>query len=576
MKHVLIFLLVTGLPMGLAVGVACAQSQPVAASVTHDWSPGAASAAPPATATPPPSAPPRRGTAELEKLAAPIALYPDPLIALILPASAYPLEIVQAARFVKDTNNIAQLDQQPWDQNVKALASFPDVLQKMDADLAWTVALGQAFQEQDLDLMNAIQALRAKASSAGTLQTTPQQVVIVTNAVVERTVEQQIVYVTNTIVQIQPADPQVIYVPQYNPTVIYAPPPAYVYDPLVPLLTFGVGIAVGAIIANNCCNWYYGGVYCGGGFFVAWGGGYGCPPYYPPPYYGYRPPPYHPPPGWHPPPPAYRPPGYGPPGYHPPPGYRPPAPGYRPPAATPYPAGQRPPASMASQTPASMQRWQPDQSRLRTAGAPSPSQNLAQRGWASPKPAPAWKPVSSTANTITRPAGSTSFPASRTSQPTSDRKPASGTANTVNRPGGATSYPASGSSRAPATGPSFSRPATTPAPVPTQGAAASTASRSSQASAPAASVSRGSPASNRPSVPASSYPSAFRGVGNGSSAWDSSQRGATSRASSSSGGSAGLGGWSGGSGGKGGGLSVGGGGRSSGPSGGGGGRGGRP
>ena len=240
---------------------------------------------------PPPSAPPKRGAAELEKLAAPIALYPDPLIAVILPASVYPLEIVQAARFVKDTNNLAQLDQQPWDTNVKSLARFPDVLQKMDADLAWTVALGQAFQEQDLDLMNAIQALRAKANAAGTLQTTPQQVVVVTNAVVERTVEQQIVYVTNTIVQIIPANPQVIYVPQYNPTVVYAPPPTYTYDPLVPLLTFGVGIAVGAIIANNCCNWYYGGVYCGGGGFVCWGGGHGCPPYYPPPYYGYRPPP---------------------------------------------------------------------------------------------------------------------------------------------------------------------------------------------------------------------------------------------------------------------------------------------
>src|ERR1035441_9034779 len=214
---------------------------------------------------------------------------------------------------------------------------------EMDADLAWTVALGQAFQEQDLDLMNAIQALRAKANAAGTLQTTPQQVVVVTNAVVERTVEQQIVYVTNTIVQIMPANPQVIYVPQYNPIVVYAPPPTYVYDPLVPLLTFGVGIAVGAIIANNSCNWYYGGVYRGGGGFVCWGGGYGRPPYYPPPYYGYRPPAYYPPPGYRP-PPYYgsRPPGYGPPGYNPPPGYRPPV-------ATPYPAGTRPATPIAAQ-----------------------------------------------------------------------------------------------------------------------------------------------------------------------------------------------------------------------------------
>ena len=172
MKHIWIFLLVAGSAMELAAGVAYAQSQPVAASATHDWSPGDASAAPAPTPTPPLSAPPKRGAAELEKLAAPIALYPDPLIAVILPASAYPLEIVEAARFVKDTNNIALLDQQPWDPNVKALARFPAALQKMDQDLAWTVALGQAFQEQDLDLMNAIQALRAKASAAGTLQST--------------------------------------------------------------------------------------------------------------------------------------------------------------------------------------------------------------------------------------------------------------------------------------------------------------------------------------------------------------------------------------------------------------------
>ena len=170
MKHIWIFLLVAGSVMRLAVGVGYAQSQPVAASATHDRSPGDASAARAPTPTPPLSAPPKRGAAELEKLAAPIALYPDPLIAVILPASAYPLEIVEAARFAQDTNNLAQLDQQPWDPNVKALARFPAALQKMDQDLAWTVALGQAFQEQDLDLMNAIQALRAKASAAGTLQ----------------------------------------------------------------------------------------------------------------------------------------------------------------------------------------------------------------------------------------------------------------------------------------------------------------------------------------------------------------------------------------------------------------------
>src|ERR1035438_3773459 len=94
------FLLVSAAITSLAVGVAWAQPQPGAAPPTHDWSPAEAGAAPASTPTPPPSAPPKRGAAELEKLAAPIALYPDPLIAVILPASVYPLEIVQAARVV--------------------------------------------------------------------------------------------------------------------------------------------------------------------------------------------------------------------------------------------------------------------------------------------------------------------------------------------------------------------------------------------------------------------------------------------------------------------------------------------
>jgi len=565
MKRIWIFLLGTGPVMGLALGVAYPQSQPVAASATHDWSPGNASATPAPTPTPPLSAPPKRGAAELEKLAAPIALYPDPLIAVILPASAYPLEIVEAARFVKDTNNMGQLDQQPWDPNVKALARFPAVLQKMDQDLAWTIALGQAFQEQDLDLMNAIQALRAKATAAGTLQITPQQTVVVTNAIVERSVDQQIVYVTNMIVEIQPANPQVIYVPQYNPTVVYEPPPTYTYDPLVPLLTFGAGIAVGAIIANNCCNWCYGGVYCGGGAFVCWGGGYGHPPYYPPPHYGYHPPPYYPPPGAPPPPPAARPPGYGPPGYTPPPGYQLPAPGGppptaggqppatgnpppasgRPPSGAPPPApSQRPSTPAASQTPATMARWQPDQSRLRTAGSPSTSQNLAQRGWTSSRPTSDWQPAESKASTMTRSAGSTSFAGSRSSGPTYDWQPAGSKANAMTRPAGSTAFPASGSSKSTSVWqPAGSAANNTTRPTgPSQGAAASTWSRSSQASAPASSAPRGASSFNRPSTPATSSSSAFRGLGSGSSAWDSSQRGAASRGWGSFGGSTGKGG----------------------------------
>src|SRR5436190_16633745 len=86
----------------------------------------------------PAAAPAQRSAADLEKLVGPIALYPDPLIATILPASVYPLEIVEAARFVKDTNNIAKLDQQTWDDNVKAVARIPDAINKMNDDIAWT------------------------------------------------------------------------------------------------------------------------------------------------------------------------------------------------------------------------------------------------------------------------------------------------------------------------------------------------------------------------------------------------------------------------------------------------------
>lgn len=323
---------------------------------------------------PPPSAPAQRSAAQLEKLAAPMALYPDPLIAIMLPAAVYPLDIVQAARFVANSNNNTALEDQPWDRNVKALAKFPSVIQNMSDELSWTVELGQAFVQQPSELMDAIQSLRAKAQSVGTLQTTPQQVVIVTNAVVERTYETQIVYVTNTVVQIVPASPQVVYVPVYNPVVVYSPSPTYVYSSAAPLITFGLGITAGLIIANNHCDWHYGGVYYGHGTTVVISGG-GRYHYYPPPP-AYRPPPYYPPPGYRPPSPGYRPPGYPPPATYSP----------RP---TPYPVnGSKPgppttmPANVGAAT--TMQRWQPDQSRMMANGAAnsmSSASSQEARGW---------------------------------------------------------------------------------------------------------------------------------------------------------------------------------------------------
>jgi hypothetical protein len=225
---------------------------------------------PPVPSAPPPSAPPRFSATDLEKLAVPIAMHPDPLIAIILPASVYPLDIVQAARFVRDTNNLPKVDDQSWDENVKAVARFPELIAMMDADLSWTSDLGQAFLEQPEELMNTIQALRAKAQNLGTLRTTPQQVVVVTNTIIQTTVQQQVIFVTNTVVLVQPANPEVIYVPAYPPSMYYYyPPPIYVGPP--PVVTFAAGLTVGLIIANNC-DWHHGGIYVGHHGVAVWGG----------------------------------------------------------------------------------------------------------------------------------------------------------------------------------------------------------------------------------------------------------------------------------------------------------------
>lgn len=409
-----------GPALGLAWMLSCGaapQVEPGSPQATAGVLPPADQPAPAANAAPapapPPSAPAKRSAAELEKLAQPIALHPDPLIAIILPAAVYPVEIVQAARFVRDTNNIPQVDQQPWDANVKAVAKFPDLVAKMDADLSWTVALGQAFLDQPKELMDTIQDLRAKAQKAGTLRTTEQQVVTVTNVVVIETNVTQVVTVTNQVVQVQPANPQVIYVPTYPPTVYY-PPPTYVYDPYAPLVTFGVGLAVGAIIANNC-DWHGGGIYVGGGGMVVWGGG----------------------------------------GYHGDVdididqdinidrGERPtPRNGER--AGT---TGARP----------TQQKWQPDQNRLRTSGAAAPSAGTMEaRGWQSRSARGATQPAAGA-----RPAPATGAVGARPSAGVASPRPATG-GPAVSRPAPAPARPSPGVSR-PAPSPQVSRPAPAPA-----------------------------------------------------------------------------------------------------------------
>jgi len=183
---------------------------------------------------------------ELDQILAPIALYPDSLIAQILMASTFPLEAVQADRFAKQNANLKgdaltkALESQNWDPSVKSLVNFPQVLTMMSEKLDWTQKLGDAFLAQQKPVMDTIQSLRAKAQAAGNLKTTKEQTVIV---------EQKII-------KIESASPQVIYVPTYNPTVVYgawaypAYPPHYYYPPGyvagTAAVSFAAGVAMGA------------------------------------------------------------------------------------------------------------------------------------------------------------------------------------------------------------------------------------------------------------------------------------------------------------------------------------------
>jgi uncharacterized membrane protein YgcG len=182
---------------------------------------------------------------ELDQLLAPIALYPDNVITLVLIASTYPLEVVQAERWMKENKNLkgdarkAALDKQSWDDSVKALVPFPDVLNMMSEKLDWTQKLGDAFLSQQKEVMDTVQQLRRKAVEAGNLKDSKEQEV----------------KKEGDIIIIQPADPQVVYVPVYNPVVVYGPwpypayppYPIYVYPPPVAVpFSFTIGVAVGA------------------------------------------------------------------------------------------------------------------------------------------------------------------------------------------------------------------------------------------------------------------------------------------------------------------------------------------
>lgn len=201
---------------------------------------------------------------ELDQLLAPIALYPDSLLAQIFMASTYPLEVVQAERWIRENKDLkgdaltSALEKENWDPSVKSLVNFPKVLEMMNTKLDWTQKLGDAFLAQQKDVMDTVQKLRSKAEAQGSLKSNEEQKVVVEKE-------------TKTII-IESANPQVVYVPTYNPTVVYGAwwypsyPPYYYYPPGyvagAALLSFGVGVAVGAAwgYAWGRCNWRGGGV----------------------------------------------------------------------------------------------------------------------------------------------------------------------------------------------------------------------------------------------------------------------------------------------------------------------------
>jgi hypothetical protein len=219
---------------------------------------------------------------ELQQLVAPIALYPDALVAQVLGASTFPDQIAYANNWLLQNQSLTgkalmhAVDSQAWDPSVKGLTQFPSVLDNMAKNLSWTSALGEAYHTQAADVMTAIQFLRAKAQAAGNLKS-GQQIVVVQQA-------------PQTIV-IQSANPQVVYVPVYNPAVVYGYPyvyPSYVYaapPPSTAVLAFGAGVAVGAMMSGGYgwgysswnCGWHSTTVvYRGGSYYgnSAWHGGY--------------------------------------------------------------------------------------------------------------------------------------------------------------------------------------------------------------------------------------------------------------------------------------------------------------
>jgi uncharacterized membrane protein YgcG len=198
---------------------------------------------PAAPAEPPPVPQPELSNQELDQLVAPIALYPDPLVAQILAGATHPTEIVEADRWqqqnpdLKEAALAATVDAQSWDPSVKALTQFPGLLGMMDKNLSWTSALGEAYVNGQQTVLDAVQVMRQRAQQAGNLKSS----------------QQESVTTDGNSIKIEPADPQVVYVPEYDPWVVYGDPladypdwievPGFYYDG--PGIWFGLGIGIG-------------------------------------------------------------------------------------------------------------------------------------------------------------------------------------------------------------------------------------------------------------------------------------------------------------------------------------------
>src|SRR5438477_8974939 len=196
---------------------------------------------------------------QLDSLVAPIALYPDPLLAQTLACSTYPLEIIQLQQWLgknknlKDKALVDAVQTRDWDASVQAIAAFPDLVKQLSENIKWTTDLGNAFLAQQSDVMDAVQRMRVKAKDNGNLKSNEQQ-----------KVETKVIE-SKSVVVIQPSSPEVVYVPSYNPTVVYGPP-VYPYPPVAypppgyyaagMAISFGVGMAIGAAWGGGgwCCN----------------------------------------------------------------------------------------------------------------------------------------------------------------------------------------------------------------------------------------------------------------------------------------------------------------------------------